>query len=75
VGVVDEGVAAEGVVEAPVPKRLVGALDPGGGPAGVVELFPNKEPLAGAGVEEAAFPNMLFPPAALPPPNSPLVEV
>jgi hypothetical protein len=74
VGVVDEGAAVAGVVEAPPPKRLVGALDPGGGPAGVVELFPNKPPLAGAGVAEAALPNMGFPPPPPPPPNSPLVE-
>lgn len=56
------------------PKRLLG-LGPGGGPAGVVEVFPNKELPAGAGVAEALFPNKLPPAAGLlaPAPNNPLV--
>lgn len=78
VGVVVDGAADDvGVVEEAAfnpPKRL-GVLDPGGGPAGVVEVLPNKEPPAGAGVaDEAAFPNKV-PPVAVPPPNSPLVAV
>jgi hypothetical protein len=72
-GVVDVG-AAVGVVEAPgfaAPNKLLGGLDAGGGPAGVVELLPNKLPPAGAGVAvEAALPNILFVPA---PPNSGLL--
>lgn len=72
-GVVDDG-AAVGVVEAPGfadPNKLLGGLDAGGGPAGVVELLPNRLPPAGAGVAVgAALPNMLFVP---PPPNSALL--
>lgn len=72
-GVVDDG-AAVGVVEAPgfaAPNKLLGGLDAGGGPAGVVELLPNRLPAAGAGVAVgAAEPNILFVPA---PPNSGLL--
>lgn len=59
-GVVDAAVA--GVAEAgfAAPKRLLGGFDPGGGPAGVVELLPNKEPPTGPGVAVEA-----------PPPNNP----
>lgn len=68
-GVVDDG-AAVGVVESAgfaAPNKLLGGLDAGGGPAGVVELLPNKLPPAGAGVAVgAALPNKLFVP---PPPN------
>lgn len=75
-GVVDDGAAAAGVFEnagfAP-PKRLLGGLDAGGGPAGVVELLPNREPPAGAGVAVgAALPNKVF---VFDPPNGPLLEV
>lgn len=75
---VDDGAAEDnGVVEGPVfipPKRL-GVLDPGGGPAGVVEVLPNMELPAGAGVaDEAALPNKL-PPAGLAAPKSPLVAI
>jgi hypothetical protein len=65
-GVVEKGVVEVGVVEEPVfdPPPNSGALDAGGGPAGVVELLPNKDPPEGPGVVE--FPNMLPPP---PPPN------
>lgn len=74
-GVVDEGAAEEvGVVDEPVfpPKRLPGGLDPGGGPAGVVEVLPNIDPPAGPGVVDEPPPNRL-PPAGLlaPPPNIP----
>lgn len=63
-GVVDDG-ARVGVVE--TPNKLLGGLDAGGGPAGVVELLPNKLPPAGAGVAVvAALPNIFFAPA---PPN------
>lgn len=76
-GVVDGGAAEEvGVVEEPAfipPKRLPAGLDPGGGPAGVVDVLPNKDPLAGPGVVDEPPPNKL-PPAGLlaPPPNIPL---
>lgn len=78
VGVVVDGAADDvGVVEEAAfnpPKRL-GALDPGGGPAGVVEVLPNQEVPAGAGVaDEVVFPNTV-PVVAVPPPNSPLVDV
>lgn len=75
---------AAGVVERPedagvfdeaafIPPNILG-LDAGGGPAGVVEVLPNSELPAGAGVADALAPNKL-PPAAglLAPPNSPLV--
>lgn len=72
-GVVDDG-AAVGVVEASgfaAPNKLLGGLDAGGGPAGVVELLPNKLLPAGAGVAVgAALPNILFSPA---PPNNELL--
>lgn len=76
-GVADEGAAVDGVVEEPAfraPKRL-GALEVGGGPAGVVEVLPNIEPPAGAGVADgAAFPNN-EPPAGLLAPKMPPVAV
>ena len=75
VGVVD-GAVVEGVAEAgfAAPKRLLGGFNAGGGPAGVVELLPNKDPPAGAGVAvEAALPNKLPPVFGAPPPNSPLL--
>lgn len=76
-GVADEGAADDGVVEEPEfkpPKRL-GGWDAGGGPAGVVEVLPNKEPPAGAGVADgAAVPNKP-PPAGLVPPKRPPVAV
>lgn len=80
VGAVEEGVARDdGVVEEAAfsPPKSAGVLDPGGGPAGVVEVLPNKEPPAGAGVaDEAAPPNKLPEDvAAAPPPNNPLVAV
>lgn len=64
VGVVDAAVA--GVAEAGFapPKRAFGAFDPGGGPAGVVELLPNREPPAGAGVVVEPAPPNKPPPAA-----------
>lgn len=71
-GVVEEA-AVEGVFEAGaafMPPNKLGVLDPGGGPAGVVEVLPNKEPPAGAGVE-AVLPNKL--PPVFPAPKSPLV--
>lgn len=72
VGVVDT--AVEGVAEAGFapPNRLFGAFDPGGGPAGVVELLPNREFPAGAGVAvEPAPPNN--PPPVAGAPNNPLL--
>lgn len=79
-----DGCVAAGVVEGPEagvfdeavfipPKRL--GLDAGGGPAGVVEVLPNKELPAGAGVADALPPNKLPPEAGLlaPAPKSPLV--
>lgn len=75
-GVVDDGAAEEvGVVEEPAfipPKRLPAGLDAGGGPAGVVEVLPNRDPPAGPGVVDGAAPNKL-PPAGLlaAPPNIP----
>lgn len=78
--VVDEGAVVDVVVvEEPAfsPPKSEAGFDPGGGPAGVVEVLPNKEPLAGAGVDdEAPAPNKLpegF--AAPPPPNIPLLAV
>lgn len=72
-GVVDDG-AVVGVVETPVfaaPNELLGGFDAGGGPAGVVELLPNKAPPVGAGVAVgAAVLKKLFVPA---PPNSALL--
>lgn len=69
-GVVDSGAAVEGVVEVAgfaAPKRVLGGLDAGGGPAGVVELLPNREPPAGAGVAVGAvLPKRSF---VEPPPN------
>lgn len=78
VGVVEEGaVVDDGVVEAPAfsPPKSEGVLDPGGGPAGVVEVLPNKEPPAGAGVADEAPPPNKLPEdfAAPPPPNNPLL--
>lgn len=63
VGVVVDGAADDvGVVEEAAlnaPKRL-GVLDPGGGPAGVVEVLPKREPPGAAGVaDEPAFPNIV----------------
>lgn len=80
VGVVEEGaVRDDGVVEEAAfsPPKSAGVLDPGGGPAGVVEVLPNKEPPAGAGVaDEAAPPNKLPEEVAAPPlPNNPLLAV
>ena len=67
-GVVDDG-ARVGVVEAP--NKVLGGLDAGGGPAGVVELLPKRLPPAPAGVAVGAvFPNNLLAPA---PPNSALL--
>lgn len=77
---------AAGVVERPedagvfdeaaafIPPNILG-LDAGGGPAGVVEVLPNRELPAGAGVAEALAPNKLPPAAGLlaPAPNIPLV--
>lgn len=79
VGVVEEGaVVDEGVLEEPAfsPPNRAG-FDPGGGPAGVVEVLPNREPLAGAGVDdEAPAPNKLPEGFAAPaPPNIPLLAV
>lgn len=56
-------------------KRPELGLDPGGGPAGVVEVFPNREPPAGPGVADALFPNKLPPEFGLllSAPNSPPV--
>lgn len=63
-GVVKDKALVDGVVEeveVMPPKRL--GFDPGGGPAGVVELLPNKEPPAGAGVaDEGVLPKRLLPP-------------
>lgn len=76
-GVVEEGaVVDEGVVEEPAFSPPKG-FDPGGGPAGVVEVLPNREPLAGAGVDdEAPAPNKLPEGFAAPaPPNIPLLAV
>lgn len=69
-GVAEKAEPVDGVVEAPafIPPKRLGALDPGGGPAGVVEVLPNKEPLEGPGVVEA--PNVL-PLLEAPPPNNP----
>lgn len=67
----DEGAADDGVVDGPAfspPKRLEG-LDPGGGPAGVVEVLPNKELPAGAGVADGAVLPNKPPPAGLVPPK------
>ena len=50
------------------PPNKEGVLDAGGGPAGVVEVFP-KRPPAGPGVVEA--PNVLPPPLPAPVPNNP----
>jgi hypothetical protein len=78
-GVVEEtAVVDDGVVEEPafIPPNNGVVLDPGGGPAGVVEVFPNKDAPAGAGVAEEAPPNKLPVGFAAPaPPNSPLVAV
>lgn len=65
-GVVEKGVVEVGVVDelAFNPPPNIGVLVAGGGPAGVVELLPNKDPPEGPGVVEA--PNAL-PPA--PPPK------
>ena len=71
-GVVEDGAVVEGVVEELVfsPPKILGVFDPGGGPAGVVDVLPNKEAPVCAGVaDEPAFPNRL-PPAAADPPNS-----
>lgn len=70
---VEDGVAEEPVFKAP---NREGAFDPGGGPAGVVELLPNKEPPEGVAVAEepAPAPNKLLEDFAAPaPPNNPLV--
>lgn len=73
-GVVDaavEGAAEEGFA---APKRVLGGFAPGGGPAGVVELVPNRLFPTGAGVAvEPAPPNKLppAPPAAGVAPNNP----
>lgn len=80
VGVVEEGaVVDDGVVEEPAfsPPKSGAGFDPGGGPAGVVEVLPNKELLAGAGVvDEAPPPNKLPEGFAAPaPPNIPLLAV
>lgn len=56
---VEDGVLEAGAALKPPPKREDG-LFPGGGPAGVVEVFPNKEPAAGPGVA-ALLPNKLAP--------------
>lgn len=78
VGVVEERAAVDdGVVEVPAfsPPKSEGALAPGGGPAGVVEVFPNKRVLAGAGVADEAPPPKKLPEgfAAPPLPNMPLL--
>ena len=73
VGVVEDGAAVEGVEAEAAPNKLCG-LFPGGGPAGVVEVLPNKEPPAGAGVA-AVLPNKLCPEFAAPPNSEPLVAV
>lgn len=67
----EDAVAFDGAAFIP-PNKL--GLDAGGGPAGVVELLPNKVLPAGAGVADALAPNKL-PVAGLlaPPPNIPLV--
>jgi hypothetical protein len=80
VGVVEErAVVDDGVVEEPAfcPPKSEAGFDPGGGPAGVVEVLPNREPLAGAGVDdEAPAPNKLPEGFAAPaPPNIPLLAV
>lgn len=64
-GVIEEEAPVDGVVEeveVMPPKRL--GFDPGGGPAGVVEVLPNKEPPVGAGVADEGVP-----PKRLPPPD------
>lgn len=69
-GVAEKAELGAGVVEgaaAFIPPNKLGALDPGGGPAGVVEALPNKEPPEGPGVVEA--PNAF--PLGGPPPNNP----
>lgn len=76
-GVADEGAAADGVVDEPAfnPPNRLGGLDPGGGPAGVVEVLPNKEPPAGAGVADGGVLPNRPPPAGLVPPKRALVPV
>lgn len=75
---VDEGAAEEaGVVVEPafIPPKRLGVVVPGGGPAGVVDTLPNREPPVGAGVaDEAALPNK-EPPAGFAPPDIPLKAV
>lgn len=73
VGVVEDGAVAEGV-EVEAAPNMLGGLFPGGGPAGVVEVLPNKEPAAGPGVA-AALPNKLCPDFPAPPNSEPLVAV
>ena len=76
VGVADDGAAVDGVFEEPAfrPPKKLGVLDPGGGPAGVVEALPKIEPPAGPGVaDEFVVPNK--PPAEVPAPNRPLAGV
>lgn len=58
VAAVDGGLLEAGAVLNPAKKE--GGLFPGGGPAGVVEVFPNKDPPAGPGVA-AVLPNILPP--------------